>query len=163
MFLAAGFGIALTGIVLAWLVNVLPGARLSTKDALRTPWFGDTSAVLVLTAVTHLFFWPVLLVGKTFPKGGGDLWGQLYPVWSFVGDQVRQGIFPLWDPLLMAGDPILSEAQYGLLNPLNWPLFLLSPPPVQLVLWRGMVGVLIAGVGMVLFLTHSPSLRLAHV
>jgi hypothetical protein len=161
MFLAAGFGIALTGIVLAWLVNVLPGARLSTKDALRTPWFGDTSAVLVLTAVTHLFFWPVLLVGKTFPKGGGDLWGQLYPVWSFVGDQVRQGIFPLWDPLLMAGDPILSEAQYGLFNPLNWPLFLLSPPPVQLVLWRGMVSVLIAGVGMYLFLTRSPSLRLS--
>jgi hypothetical protein len=116
--------------------------------------------VLILTGVTLLFFWPVLLAGYAFPKGGGDLWGQLYPVWSFVASQVRQGTFPLWDPLLMAGDPILSEAQYGLFNPLNWLLFFLSPPPAELVLGRGMVNVLLAGVGMYLFLTRSPKLHL---
>jgi hypothetical protein len=117
--------------------------------------------VLVLTAVVMLFFWPALLVGYAFPKGGGDLWGQLYPVWAFVARQVRQGVFPLWDPLLMAGDPILSEAQYGLFNPLNWFLFTQTPPPVQLVLWRGMVNLLLAGVGMYLFLTRSPRLRVS--
>jgi hypothetical protein len=161
MHLAAGFGIALTGIVMAWLVGIPAGACRSIQNARRNFRFGDRGAVLLLTVVTLLFFWPVLLAGHVFPKGGGDLWGQLYPVWSFVASQVRQGVFPFWDPLLMAGDPILSEAQYGLFNPLNWFLFVLSPPPVQLVLWRGMVTVLVAGVGMYLFLTHSPSLRLS--
>jgi hypothetical protein len=117
--------------------------------------------VLALTAITALFFWPVLLAGYVFPKGGGDLWGQLYPVWAFVARQARQGVLPLWDPLLMAGDPIVSEAQYGLFNPLNWPLFLFSPPPVEAVLWRGAVNLLLAGVGMYLFLTRAPRLRLS--
>ncbi len=161
MQLATGFGIALTGLAMAWLVGRLPGARRSAKESRRNPWRGDRGAVLVLTAVTLLFFWPVLLAGHVFPKGGGDLWGQLYPVWAFVASQVRQGVFPLWDPLLMAGDPVLSEAQYGLFNPLNWFLFLFSPPPVQLVLWRGMVNVLLAGVGVYLFLTRSSGLRLS--
>lgn len=148
----SGLGVALTGMALAWLVSRLPGSRHRRRD-------GGT--VLVLTSVTLLFFWPVLLAGYAFPKGGGDLWGQLYPVWAFIARQVRQGVLPLWDPLLMGGDPILSEAQYGLLNPLNWPLFLSSPPPVPLVLWRGMVNLLLAGTGMYLFLTRSPRLRLS--
>ncbi len=152
MRLWSGLGVVLAGIALAWLVGRLPGSRDRHRDG---------GAVLVLTAITTLFFWPVLLAGYAFPKGGGDLWGQLYPVWAFVAAQVRRGVFPLWDPLLMAGDPILSEAQYGLFNPLNWPLFALSPPPIQAVLWRGMVSLLLAGVGMYLFLTHSPGLRLS--
>jgi hypothetical protein len=159
MYLAAGIGVALTGVVLAWLVGHLPGAGHSAKR--QVPWRGDGGAVLALTAITLLFFWPVFLAEHVFPKGGGDLWGQLYPVWSFVAGQVRQGVFPLWNPLLMAGDPIVSEAQYGLFNPLNWSLFLFSPPPTQIVLWRGMINMLLGGVGMVLFLTRSPSLRLS--
>lgn len=157
MRLGVGLGIALTGAVLAWLVGRLPDSRRSQHSRRRR----DAGAVLVLTGVTALFFWPVLLAGYAFPKGGGDLWGQLYPVWSFIAGQVRQGVWPLWDPLLMAGDPILSEAQYGLFNPLNWSLFVLSPPPVQVVLWRGMVSLLLAGVGTYLFLTRSPGLRLS--
>jgi len=149
----AGLGIALTGGTLAWLVGRLPGTRQRRRDA---------GAVLLLTGVALLFFWPVWLAGYAFPKGGGDLWGQLYPVWAFIARQVRQGVLPLWDPLLMAGDPILAEAQYGLFNPINWPLFLLSPPPVTMVLWRGMFSILLAGTGTLLFLTRSPGLCLKH-
>ncbi len=144
-------GLGVVGAGLAWLTTRLPGCRQRGRDA---------GAVLLLTTAVALFFWPVLLAGHAFPKGGGDLWGQLYPVWAFIASQVRRGVFPLWDPLLAAGDPILSEGQYGLFNPLNWPLFLLSPPPVEAVLLRGMVGVLLAGVGMYLYLTRSPRLRL---
>jgi hypothetical protein len=153
MRVGTGLGIILASGILAWVAGRLPGAR-------RGEWRRDGAAVSLLVAVVLLFFWPVLLADYVFPKGGGDLWGQLYPVWSFVAGQVRHGIFPLWDPLLMAGDPILSEAQYGLFNPLNWPLFALSPPPTQLVLWRGMVSVLLAGVGMYLFLTRASGMRL---
>lgn len=160
MYLASGLGILLAGIALAWFVDRLPGSRRPAQRSWRHLWSGDRGAVLLLTAVTLLFFWPVLLAGYVFPKGGGDLWGQLYPVWRFVAEQLRHGVFPLWDPLLMAGDPILSEAQYGIFNPLNWSLFLTPSLPTQLVLWRGMVNVLLAGVGMYLFLTRSPGLHL---
>jgi hypothetical protein len=154
MHLATAAGILLSGLLLAWLVNRIPDTA--------TPGRRITSGwdVLVLTAVLLLFFWPVFLAGYVFPKGGGDLWGQLYPVWSFVARQFRHGVFPLWDPLLMAGDPIVSEAQYGLLNPLNWFIFAQSPPAVDLVLWRGMINLLLAGVGMYLFLVRSPVLNL---
>lgn len=135
------------------LVTRLPGGR-------KGPVRGDVGAVLLLTGIVMLFFWPVLFAGYSFPRGGGDLWGQLYPVWAFVAAQVRRGIFPLWNPLLEAGDPILSEGQFGLFNPLNWPLFLFSPPPQALVLWRGMLGPLVAGIGTYLYLTRSPYLRL---
>lgn len=145
---------ALAGTAIAALTMCLPGR---SKRLAR----GDAGGVLVLTGIVMLFFWPVLFAGYSFPRGGGDLWGQLYPVWAFVAAQVRRGIFPLWNPLLEAGDPILAEAQFGLFNPLNWPLFLFSPPPVTMVLWRSMVGVLIAGVGMYLYLARSPHLRLA--
>jgi len=144
-------GVALIGAVLAWVAPRLPGPRRGREDA---------GAVLALTAIAALFFWPVLLAGHVFPRGGGDLWSQLYPVWAFVSSQVQRCIFPLWDPLLTAGDPILSEGQYGLFNPVNWPLFLLSPPPPAAVLLRGMVGPLLAGVGMYLYLTRSPRLGL---
>jgi hypothetical protein len=153
---ALAVGLVLTGLLLAWLVGRLAGARVGRRRQ-------DIGAVLALTAATFLFFWPVLLAGYVFPKGGGDLWGQLYPVWSLIARHVPQGVPPLWDPLLMAGDPILSEAQYGLFNPLNWPIFVVSPPPMELVLWRGMVSLLLAGVGTYLFLTRAPRLRLAPV
>jgi hypothetical protein len=159
MYLGAGLGVALTGFALAWLMGLFSPAGRPARG--RNPWLGARGAVLVLTGVTLLYFWPVLLAERVFPKGGGDLWGQLYPVWSFVAHQLRGGVFPLWDPLLMAGDPILSEAQYGLFNPLNWPIFMFSPPPAALILWRGMVTLLLAGVGTYLFLTWAPKLRLS--
>lgn len=149
-------GIALMGMGLAFLAARLPGCG---KHKARR----DAGAVLVLTVMVAIFFWPILFAGYFFPKGWGDLWGQLYPVWAFIAAQVRRGIFPLWNPLLEAGDPILSEGQFGLFNPLNWPLFLFSPPPVALVLLRGIADFLLAGVGMFLYLTRSPRLRLRSV
>jgi len=116
----------------------------------------DLKVILLITAATALFFWPVWLAGYRFPRGGGDLWGQLYPVWAYVGEWVRRGSFPLWHTRLMAGDPIIAESQYGLLNPLNWSLFLVSPIPDWMVLARGMLSLWLAGVGLYLYLRHSP-------
>lgn len=116
----------------------------------------DLFPLVFLAAVVLLFFWPVWIAGHTFPQGGGDLFGQLYPVWTYVGEWLRRGVFPLWSTRMMAGDPIIAEAQYGLLNPLNWPLFLASPIPRSLLLLRAMFTVWLAGAGMYLYLLHSP-------
>jgi hypothetical protein len=121
-------------------------------------WEGP--AVLFLTAAVALFFWPLWVAGYRFPKGSGDLWGQLYPVWSFVAEWVHRGVFPLWDNRMMGGDPILAEGQYGLLNPINWPLFLTDPIPEGLVLLRGAFSLWLAGTGLYLYLRRSPLWRL---
>ncbi|HQE91545.1 MAG TPA: YfhO family protein [Anaerolineae bacterium] len=111
---------------------------------------------IFLAGATLLFFWPVWVGGYRFPIGGGDLWGQLHPVWSYVASWLRRGVIPLWHTGMMVGDPIVAEGQYGLFNPLNWPLFLLSPVPAWAVSLRGMATLWLAGVGMYFYLRHSP-------
>lgn len=120
-------------------------------------------AVLFLTAAAALFFWPLWVAGYRFPKGSGDLWGAWYPVWSFVAEWLRRGVFSLWDYRMMGGDPIFSDVQYGLLNPLNWPLFLVFPIPHWMVLLRGVLPLWLAGTGLYLYLRHSPVWRLRRV
>ncbi|MCS7178775.1 MAG: YfhO family protein [Anaerolineae bacterium] len=117
-------------------------------------------ACAFLLGAAALFFWPLWVLGHRFPKGSGDLWGLWYPVWSFVAHWLRQGVFPLWDPLMMGGDPIFSDVQYGLLNPLNWPLFLTSPIPHWMVLLRGAFPLWLAGAGLYLYLRSSSVWRL---
>ena len=69
----------------------------------------DGMPALFLIGATALFFWPLWIAGYRFPKGGGDLWGQLYPVWSFVAEELGRGVLPLWNPRMLGGDPIFSE------------------------------------------------------
>jgi len=121
----------------------------------------DLKALVVIAAATALLFWPVWIAGYRFPRGGGDLWGQLYPVWSYVSRWLRRGSFPLWSTQMMAGDPIIAEAQYGLLNPLNWPMFLFSPIPAWIVSTRAIVSLWLAGAGLYLYLRRAPVWRLS--
>ena len=115
---------------------------------------------IFLAGATLLFFWPVWVAGYRFPIGGGDLWGQIHPVWSYVAQWLRRGVIPLWHTGMMAGDPIVAEGQYGLFNPLNWPLFLLSPVPAWAISVRGMAMLWLAGLGMYGYLRHSPVWKL---
>ncbi len=123
-------------------------------------WLRRAGPYLVLAGAVLLFFWPVWVAGYSFPRGGGDLWGQLYPVWSYVGRSVHRGIFPLWSTQMMGGDPIVGEPQYGLFNPLNGWLFLLGNVPRWAVLLRGMLPLYLAGVGAYLYLRRSEIWRL---
>jgi hypothetical protein len=61
---------------------------------------------------------------------------------------------------MMAGDPLFSEGQYGLFNPLNWPLFLFSPIPSGIISLRGMFSLWLAGAGTLLYLHYSPVWKL---
>lgn len=118
---------------------------------------------IFLAGATLLFFWPVWAAGYRFPIGGGDLWGQIHPVWSYVAHWLRRGVIPLWHTGMMAGDPIVAEGQYGLFNPLNWPLFLLNPVPAWAVSLRGMTTLWLAGLGMYSYLRHSTVWKLREV
>ncbi|MBN1249572.1 MAG: YfhO family protein [Anaerolineae bacterium] len=114
-----------------------------------------TGPYLLLASILLLFFWPVWLLGATFPIGGGDLFGQLLPVWQYVSRFVQRGVLPFWSTQMMAGDPIVGEPQYGLFNPLNWWLFIVGTEPRGLVLARGMLPLLLAGAGVYTYLRRS--------
>ncbi len=133
-------------------VSTSQHANVSTLQRFKVPLF--------LAGATLLFFWPVWVAGYRFPIGGGDLWGQLHPVWSYVAHWLRRGVIPLWHTGMMAGDPIVAEGQYGIFNPLNWPLFLLSPVPAWAVALRGMATLWLAGMGMYSYLHRSPVWKL---
>ena len=130
--------------------------HLPNRQSDGTEW----PVLLFLAAAVWLFFWPLWIAGYNLPQGGGDLFNQLYPIWNYVAKWLRQGVFPLWHTGLMAGDPIIAEAQYGLLNPLNWPLFLFSPIPRSLLLLREAFTLWLAGTGLYLYLRRSPVWKL---
>ncbi len=133
-----------------------PEAGKRSSTSAPHPWAADIKVLLLLGSAVALLFWPLWLLAYRFPIGGGDLWGQLHPVWSYVSEWLRRGIVPLWSTRLMAGDPIISEPQYGLVNPLNWPLFLAHPIPSWLVSLRGAASLWLAGSGLYLLLRRSP-------
>jgi hypothetical protein len=133
------------------------GRRLASSLALRS----DLGACLFLGGVVLLFFWPAWTLNYRSPIGGGDLWGQLYPVWSYVAEWLMHGKLALWSTRAMGGDPIVAEMQYGLLNPLNWPLFLHFPIASWLVVVRSAVPIWLAGAGLYLYLRRSPVWKLS--
>jgi hypothetical protein len=139
---------------------VLQGRWVTLGERPGQPLKRVLGPVLVLVLVLVLFLWPVWILGYQSPPAGGDTWKQLYPVWSYIGEHVRQGVVPLWNTRMMGGEPVIGEPQYGLLNPLNWLLFLAYPLPEWLVLLRVALPLLLGGVGMFLYLSRSPVWRL---
>jgi hypothetical protein len=61
------------------------------------------------------------------PIGGGDLWGQLHPVW-ITSHPGFAGASSAVDTQIRPAIPY-SEQQYGLLNPLNRPVVPFQPIP----------------------------------
>jgi hypothetical protein len=59
--------------------------------------------------------------------GGGDLELQFYPFWDYLGQSLRHGRLPLWDPELGAGLPFLASVQSQSVYPPATLLFTLLP------------------------------------
>ncbi len=77
----------------------------------------DIGIILIIT-LFFLFFWKVLFGGKFLL--GGDPLAYTYPLRMTAWEMIRQGMLPLWTPLLLSGYPMLSMAQIGLGYPLTW-------------------------------------------
>jgi hypothetical protein len=79
------------------------------------------SVAFLLLAIL-VFHWRVLFTNQFgFPW---DILSYYYPSLHFIHEQVRQGSFPLWDPYLFSGFPIIGDPQAGTVYPLNYLLFL---------------------------------------
>ena len=57
--------------------------------------------------------------------GGGDLELQFYPYWDYLGQSLRHGRLPLWDPDLGIGIPFVASVQSQSLYPPTTLLFTL--------------------------------------
>lgn len=77
------------------------------------PWWICALAV----GLTFLFF-----AGLWLGEGliGGDLYTYSLPQKAFLADSLRAGTFPLWNPLVGQGYPVLAESQTGIFYPLHW-------------------------------------------
>jgi len=77
----------------------------------------------LLLLITIAFNWKLLLSGQYTCLDGTDMVYQVIPWLQVQAVQWHGGHFPLWDPHLWAGQPLVGQVQPGTLNPLNWILF----------------------------------------
>jgi Bacterial membrane protein YfhO len=85
----------------------------------------DYLAAIIVTLAPLVYFLPALLQGLVLSPDDGIL--QNVPLRIVAAQLVRSGSFPLWNPYIFGGMPLLGAAQGGLLFPLNWFYLLYSP------------------------------------
>lgn len=107
-------------------------------------------AALIFVLMILVFFWP-LFQGKILSQADTlysfPPWNSVKPSgWaapsnSVLNDQTREFLtffqvakesfqrmeFPLWNPYILCGTPLLADSQSALLFPLNWSFYLLPP------------------------------------
>ncbi|HKX33592.1 MAG TPA: YfhO family protein [Blastocatellia bacterium] len=84
------------------------------------------AAAVVLLVLPLLYFWPAVLGRVTLAPGDGSV--QIFGIRLLVGQMIRDGQWPLWNPYLFAGMPFLASIQPGALYPPTWLFAWLSPP-----------------------------------
>ena len=78
---------------------------------------------IALFAIVAAFFWRITLTQQYDWVWGPDLATQVMPWFQEQARSWHDGRFPLWDPYLWAGQPLLGQAITGAAYPLNWLLF----------------------------------------
>ncbi len=117
----------------------------------RRRWSVERTCVTSLVLLPVLVFVVPALAGH--PVLPGDDFSQNYPLRVFVGEDLRHGTLPLFDPFIWSGAPLLAGWNAGAAYPLTW-LFALLPGVAA---WTAGLVVTwwVAGVGCYLFLRAS--------
>src|SRR5512134_271523 len=100
--------------------------------------------IALIIGLPLLLFWRWLLKGEVLFWGTGLL--QFWPWHSLAKSSVLAGAWPLWNPLLGNGTPLLANLQTGFFYPPNW-LYLLQPVEHGLTL-SVVLHLVLAGLGM---------------
>jgi hypothetical protein len=79
-------------------------------------------ALLLLGAL--VFYYPLVFAGRAIVDY--DVFVFFYPQRAYLGEALRAGRLPLWDPYLFMGAPFLANPQTAVLYPPSW-LFVLGP------------------------------------
>jgi membrane protein YfhO len=89
------------------------------------PYIGKLGIVLILILLPVLYFWPAVISDVTLAPGDG--WSQNWGIRVLIGQLVSSGQWPLWNPYLFAGMPLLADIQAGAFYPPNWLFAVFSP------------------------------------
>ena len=84
------------------------------------------AAALGLLLLAIGFYWKLTLTGQYAWFDHPDMCYLEIPRLQFQAREIHQGRFPLWDPLIWSGQPLVGQTQPGPLFPLNL-LFALLP------------------------------------
>ena len=98
-----------------------------------------------------VFFWKSVLGRGVI--GSFDLVTLFYPYKTYIRDLIGQGEFPLWNPLIQLGVPLLANIQTSVLYPLD-ALFVVFSFPGALT-WSVVLHIWLALAGMYLFLRYG--------
>jgi hypothetical protein len=85
--------------------------------------FRIAAGPLILLLIVTGFFWKLLTTQYTW-LDHPDMAYQVLPWYQFQAACWHRGQFPLWDPHVWAGQPLLGQLQPGAAYPPNWLLFL---------------------------------------
>lgn len=83
--------------------------------------------LVVLVLLSCLFYWKLALTDQYTWFDHPDMVYLEIPKLQFQARQIQSGHFPLWDPHLWAGQPLIGQTQPGPLYPFNLLLCLLAP------------------------------------
>lgn len=82
-------------------------------------WPTELGWILLLAAITTGFFWKLVLTDQYVWFDHPDMAYLEVPRLQFLAREVHAGRFPLWDPHLWAGQPLIGQTQPGPVFPLN--------------------------------------------
>ena len=83
------------------------------------------AAAAALILIPLIYFFPAVIGRITLVPGDGL--SQNLGVRTLIGQMLRDGHLPLWNPYIFAGTPLLASIYPGALYPPNW-LFALFQP-----------------------------------
>jgi Bacterial membrane protein YfhO len=82
-------------------------------------------AAVTLTLLPILFFYPAVMGEIMLAPGDG--WSQILGIRILIGEMIRNGQLPLWNPYIFCGMPLLAAIQTGALYPPTWLFAIFSP------------------------------------
>ena len=128
-----------------------PTKRISAVLDKLGAWLPPIIPPIFLVILCLLFFHNVLVGDEYFFPW--DFQAYYYPVQGFVDASLRSGQFPLWDPYMFLGYPIIGDPQASIFNPV-FLLYHLIPwvPPLSLKTFALLEILYIAGAGVFTYL-----------
>lgn len=94
-------------------------------QASNTDRFSRIAAAATLILLPLIYFFPAVLGKVTLAPGDG--WTQIFGIRVLIGQMIARGEWPLWNPYIFAGMPLLASIQPGALYPPTWLFAVLAP------------------------------------
>jgi hypothetical protein len=98
---------------------------------------------IVLAILLFTFYWPYIISGASFYRA--DITFYYEPACRFIGNALREGRLPLWNPFCAAGMPQISQTSPDVFYPFN--MLFACMDFSQALAWMLLIHQLIAGIG----------------